>query len=181
MELIDNQLNGLLLFSPPCFIDDRGYFMETFHKEKLHALGLNETFVQDNESMSDKGVLRGLHFQAPPYAQGKLIRVIQGAVLDVALDIRSSSPTYGQFRTFELSAENKRMLFLPPGFAHGFLALENKTIFSYKCTNVYHQPSEGAILWNDPDLDIPWNIEQAIVSAKDQAAQPFRDFVSPFP
>ncbi len=181
MELIDNQLNGLMLFRPPCFQDDRGYFMETFHIEKLKALGLNERFMQDNESMSDKGVLRGLHFQAPPYAQGKLIRVIQGAVLDVALDIRSSSPTYGQFKTFELSAENKHMLFLPPGFAHGFLSLQDQTIFSYKCTNVYHKASEGAILWNDPDLDIPWNIDQAIVSPKDQAAQLFRDFDSPFP
>ncbi len=127
-----------------------------------------------------KGVLRGLHFQAPPFAQGKLVRVMKGAVLDVAVDIRKNSPTYGQWASIELTESNKMMYWVPPGFAHGFVTLEDDTVFFYKCTNVYNKSSEGSIRWNDPDLNINWNLENPILSEKDQISPLFKDFVSPF-
>ena len=138
------------------------------------------SFVQDNLSKSDKNVLRGLHFQAPPYAQGKLVQVIRGSVLDVAVDIRKDSPTYGQHHSVVLSEENKTQFYVPEGFAHGFVTLEDNTIFSYKCTNLYHPNTEGAIIWNDKDLEIDWQVENPIISEKDLKANPFHSFESPF-
>jgi dTDP-4-dehydrorhamnose 3,5-epimerase len=136
--------------------------------------------VQDNQSLSQKGVLRGLHFQNPPFAQGKLVRVIKGAVVDVAVDIRKKSPTYGQHFAVELSEENKTVFWIPPGFAHGFVSLEDDTIFTYKCTGVYNKESEGALIWNDEDLDIDWRVENPLVSDKDKAAGNFNDFTTQF-
>ena len=137
-------------------------------------------FVQDNESKSSKGVLRGLHFQNPPYSQGKLIRVIKGEVLDVAVDLRKNSPTYGQHYKIILSEENKPMFYIPEGFAHGFLTLKDDTVFSYKCTNFYNKQSEGGIMWNDSVLNIDWNIKNPLISQKDKTNISFMDFVSPF-
>jgi len=144
MEIIKTPLDGLLVINPRIFGDDRGYFFESWSKQSFAEVGLDLDFVQDNQSLSNKGVLRGLHFQNPPYEQGKLVRVIKGAVLDVALDIRKNSPTYGQHFSVELSEENKTLVWIPPGFAHGFATLKDNTIFSYKCTEVYNKESEGA-------------------------------------
>ena len=175
MELIQTSIQGLALIQPDVFPDERGYFFESFQEEKFRALGIDARFVQDNESLSQKGVLRGLHFQRPPYAQGKLVRVVTGAVLDVAVDIRKSSPTYGQWVKAELSASNKLMMWIPEGFAHGFLVLEDNTIFQYKCTSYYNRESEGGIIWNDPDLAIDWGINDPIVSEKDLKGVRFRE------
>lgn len=171
----------VILIKPTLFGDDRGYFFESFHQQKFDEfLGSEVRFVQDNESKSSKGVLRGLHFQAPPHAQGKLVRVVKGSVLDVALDIRKNSPTYGQHVSFVLSEENKLQAYIPEGFAHGFVTLEDNTIFQYKCTNWYNPSSEGSILWNDPALNIQWNVEEPVLSAKDKLGQLLADFNSPF-
>lgn len=180
MNSIKTPIKDLLILEPKVFEDDRGYFFESFNKKKLEDLGINVEFVQDNQSLSNKNVLRGLHFQVPPFAQGKLVRVIKGSVLDVAVDIRKESETYGQYFSVILSEQNKKMFWIPPGFAHGFLTLEDQTIFSYKCSGDYQPSSEGSLLWNDPQLNINWNIEQAIVSSKDQQAQLFKHFKSPF-
>ncbi len=180
MELIQTSIQGLVLIKPDFFPDERGYFFESFQLEKFKALGIHATFVQDNESLSQKGVLRGLHFQRPPFAQGKLVRVVTGSVLDVAVDIRKGSPTFGQWIKAELSASNKMMMWIPEGFAHGFLVLENDTIFQYKCTNYYNRESEGGIIWNDPDLAIDWGITDPLVSEKDLQGVRFRELVSPF-
>lgn len=180
MQIIKEPIPGLKLLKPTVFGDQRGYFFESFNAEKMHDLGISDRFVQDNQSMSQKGVLRGLHFQAPPHAQAKLVAVLQGKVIDVVVDIRSASPTYGQTCKVELSAENKLQLYVPIGFAHGFATLEENTIFSYKCSNFYNQPSEGGILWNDPDLNIEWGIENPILSDKDQVNPLFKDFKTPF-
>jgi dTDP-4-dehydrorhamnose 3,5-epimerase len=162
------------------FGDERGYFFETYKTENYAQICENLTFVQDNISMSAKGTLRGLHFQAPPFAQGKLIQVLQGAVLDVAVDIRRSSPTYGQHFKMVLSAENATQLYIPPGFAHGFVALEDDTVFSYKCTKGYAMRNEGSLRWNDPDLNIDWKVIHPILSEKDKEAACFTSFQSPF-
>ena len=143
-------------------------------------MGLDFTFVQDNESKSAKGVLRGLHFQVPPFEQGKLVRVIKGAVLDVAVDLRKKSPTYGKWECVELSERNKRMYWIPAGFAHGFLTLEDNTVFFYKCTAVYNKESEKSIAWNDNDLFIQWGISNPVLSDKDKSCTAFKNFVSPF-
>ena len=143
-------------------------------------MGLNSNFVQDNESKSQKNVLRGLHFQKPPFAQAKLVRVIKGAVLDVAVDIRKDSPTYGEWESVELTEENKLMYWIPAGFAHGFLTLKDDTIFSYKCTNVYNKESEGSIKWDDSILNINWNIQNPIISEKDKKSPSFNGFITPF-
>ena len=180
MEIIKTPLEGLLVIKPRIFGDDRGYFFESWSKQSFTEIGLDLDFVQDNQSISSKGVLRGLHFQNLPYAQGKLVRVIKGAVLDVALDIRKNSPTYGQHFSIELSEENKTIVWIPPGFAHGFLTLKDNTIFSYKCTGVYNKESEGALLWNDKDLNINWKINDPLVSEKDLVAGNFKDFASKF-
>ena len=180
MEIIKTPLEGLLVIKPRIFGDDRGYFFESWSKESFSKVGLDLDFVQDNQSLSSKGVLRGLHFQNPPYAQGKLVRVIKGVVLDVAVDIRKDSPTYGQHFSVELSEENKIIVWIPPGFAHGFLTMEDNTIFTYKCTGVYNKNSEEALLWNDADLNINWKIKNPLVSEKDLTAGNFKDFVSKF-
>ena len=174
------EIDGLILIKPKVFEDSRGFFVETFHKTRFENLGINTSFLQDNLSKSNRGVLRGLHFQKPPFDQGKLIQVIQGSVLDIAVDIRKNSPTYGQHLSIEINSTNKWQLFIPSGFAHGFLCLEDNTIFSYKCTNLYHKESEGAIIWNDQDLNINWNFENPIISDKDKVAEKFNQFNSPF-
>jgi len=181
MEIIKTKIQDLFIIKPDVFEDERGYFFESFSKEKFKALGLDLDFVQDNESKSQKNVLRGLHFQKPPYAQGKLVRVVKGAVLDVAVDLRKDSATYGQWETVELNEENKLMYWVPPGFAHGFLTLRDETVFTYKCTNVYNRESEGSLRWNDPTLNIDWgNIDNLILSEKDQKAPLFEQFNTPF-
>lgn len=180
MEIIKTPLEGLLVIKPDVFEDDRGYFFESFNRDKFLHSGLKLDFVQDNESRSKKGVLRGLHFQAPPFAQGKLVRVMRGAVMDVAVDIRKNSPTYGKWDSIVLTGSNKLMYWIPVGFAHGFVTLEDDTIFFYKCTNVYNKPSEGSILWCDETLKINWGVDQPVISEKDRISPLFRDFVSPF-
>lgn len=180
MEIIKTPLEGLLIIKPDVFEDDRGYFFESYNREKFQAHGIDVTFVQDNESKSIQGVLRGLHFQNPPFAQGKLVRVMRGSVLDVAVDIRKESPTFGQWSSIVLSGQNKWMYWIPAGFAHGFLTLEDETIFFYKCTNVYNKASEGAIRWNDPDLNIDWDISDPVISPKDESAPFFRELESRF-
>tara|TARA_B110000908_G_scaffold127798_1_gene149958 strand:+ start:5211 stop:5753 length:543 start_codon:yes stop_codon:yes gene_type:complete len=180
MNIIKTPIENLLVLEPKVFEDERGYFFESFNKKKFEDIGIKESFVQDNQSLSNKNVLRGLHFQAPPFAQGKLVRVITGSVLDIAVDIRKESATYGKYFSIILSEQNKKMFWIPPGFAHGFLTLEDQTIFSYKCSGDYNPSSEGSLLWNDPQLNIEWNIDEPIVSAKDQEAQAFTSFKSPF-
>lgn len=180
MEIITTQLSGLLVLQPGVFEDSRGYFFESYNKERFSALGLQSEFVQDNQSMSQKNVLRGLHFQNPPFAQGKLVRVIKGAVYDVAVDIRKTSPTYGKYFSEELSEKNKKMLWIPPGFAHGFLTLSDETIFFYKCTQAYNKASEQTIQWNDADLNIAWGCTDPVISEKDRNGIAFREFKTMF-
>jgi dTDP-4-dehydrorhamnose 3,5-epimerase len=180
MEIVKTPLEGLMIIKPDVFDDSRGYFFESFNHSKFLSIGIGQVFLQDNESKSKKGVLRGLHFQAPPFDQGKLVRVIQGSVLDVAVDIRKNSTTYGKWESIVLSGQNKWMYWVPSGFAHGFMTLEDDTVFFYKCTNVYNKSSEGSILWSDADLNIKWGTENPLVSEKDQVAPSFRDFASPF-
>lgn len=180
MEIEKIFIEGPLVIRPKVFTDSRGYFFESFSSRLFNELGIKADFVQDNQSLSQKGTVRGLHFQANPYAQGKLVRVVQGAVLDVAVDIRKGSPTYGKHFDIELSAENKTMFWVPPGFAHGFSTLEDNTIFLYKCTHFYNKASEGGIFWNDPALNINWRVEEAIISEKDQLLPTLEHFDSPF-
>lgn len=180
MEVIETKIKDLLIIKPKVFADARGYFFESYNETVFKQNGIVANFVQDNQSLSSTGVLRGLHFQAPPHDQGKLVRVITGAVLDVAVDIRKNSPTYGQHVSIELTEENKTMFYIPSGFAHGFLTLRDNTIFSYKCTNVYNKSSEGCVLWNDSDLNINWNVSNPILSDKDLVGTPFKEFKSPF-
>lgn len=180
MEVIETKIKDLLIIKPKVFADARGYFFESYNEAVFKQNGINANFIQDNQSLSNAGVLRGLHFQSPPFAQGKLVRVITGAVLDVAVDIRKGSSTYGEHIAIELTEENKTMFYIPPGFAHGFLTLRDNTIFSYKCTKLYHKESEGTVLWNDTDLNINWNITNPILSEKDLVGTPFKDFTSPF-
>ncbi|MDQ3102072.1 MAG: dTDP-4-dehydrorhamnose 3,5-epimerase [Bacteroidota bacterium] len=168
MEVTGTSFEGLLVLTPRIFSDDRGHFLETWNDRAFRSeIGREITFVQDNESVSHQNVLRGLHLQLEPCAQGKLIHVIHGSVVDVVVDIRPEIATFGQHFKIELDAISKQMLFIPPGFAHGFLALENNTIFAYKCTKPYDNSSERTILWNDPDLGIDWGVKEPIVSAKD--------------
>lgn len=180
MEILETGIPDLLIVKPQVFEDHRGYFFESYNKEKFLQQGIDQNFVQDNESKSAKNVLRGLHFQKPPFAQGKLVRVMKGAVLDVAVDIRKMSPTYGKWASIVLSESNKWMYWIPPGFAHGFVTLEDDTVFFYKCTNMYNKASEGSIRWNDPDLNIDWGVTEPLLSDKDREAPLFRDFISPF-
>ncbi|MFN5909767.1 MAG: dTDP-4-dehydrorhamnose 3,5-epimerase [Bacteroidota bacterium] len=181
MNFVESELKGLFIIEPKVFVDSRGYFFESFHQERFNqAIGKEVRFVQDNESSSLRGVLRGLHFQYPPYAQGKLVRVIEGSVLDVAVDIRSGSPTYGHYFSIELSSANRLQLWIPEGFAHGFVALEDNTVFQYKCTDYYAPQHEGCILWNDQELSINWSIQHPIISGKDNNGLNFSQFSSPF-
>lgn len=180
MKIIKTPIPDLLIVEPDVFNDQRGYFFEVYNQECYFNNSMNMQFVQDNESKSGKNVLRGLHFQKPPFAQGKLVRVIQGKVLDVAVDIRKGSPTYGKYHSVELDAKSKRMFYIPEGFAHGFLTLEEDTIFAYKCTNYYNKESEGSLLWCDETIGIDWNVENPVLSDKDKISPPFKDFISPF-
>jgi dTDP-4-dehydrorhamnose 3,5-epimerase len=181
MIFLHTDIPDLILIEPKVFADERGYFFESFSEEKFSAFVKEQiSFVQDNESKSNKNVVRGLHFQAPPYSQAKLVRVVKGSVLDVAVDIRKSSPTYGKSYSVILSEENKKQLYIPAGFLHGFSTLEDNTIFSYKCSNYYHPESEGSVLWNDSTLNIDWLTEDSIISEKDKKGVPFVEFTSPF-
>jgi len=177
MEFKPTSLDGVIEIFPRVFGDDRGYFFESYQRALFVEHGITEEFVQDNQSFSVRGVIRGLHLQKDPFAQGKLVRVIQGRVLDVAVDVRPGSPTYGHHVSVELSTEKQNMLYIPPGFAHGFATLED-AIFSYKCTNLYHKASEGGILWNDPTLQIDWQVESPIISEKDQVLPDFTTFTA---
>jgi dTDP-4-dehydrorhamnose 3,5-epimerase len=181
LEIKQTEIEDVIVLEPAVFGDERGYFLESFSLERWTDLFESApAFVQDNESMSQKDVLRGLHFQQEPHAQGKLVRVVKGAALDVAVDIRSGSPTFGQHVKVKLTGENKKQAYIPPGFAHGFLTLEDDTIFSYKCTNYYNKESEGGLMWNDSDLNIDWGIDNPILSEKDSAYLRFCEFNSPF-
>ena len=177
----DIKIEGLVVIETKRFDDSRGYFYESYNLKKYQdLLGASFNFVQDNISVSAKNVLRGLHFQNPPHAQGKLVSVVKGSVLDVAVDIRKDSRTYGKYQSIVLSAENGLQFWIPPGFAHGFLALEDDTIFSYKCTNYYHPESEESLIWNDTDIAIDWKIKNPIISPKDELSGFFNTFVSKF-
>ena len=180
MQIIKDAIEGLITIHPSVFSDERGYFLESFNENDFNQFVFEIKFVQDNESMSMKNVLRGLHFQKPPHAQGKLVRVIKGSVLDVVVDLRKNSKTYGQHKKIILSELKKNQFYIPPGFAHGFCALENDTIFSYKCTEYYHPEAESCILWNDKSLNIDWEVNDPILSKKDMNGISFNDFISPF-
>ena len=179
MTVETTPLEGLLLIKPALFEDDRGYFFESYSAKKIGHL-IKDQFVQDNESLSHKNVLRGLHFQKPPHAQSKLIRVIRGSILDVAVDLRPDSPTYKIHYKHVLSAENKEQLYIPKGFAHGFLSLENESVINYKCSEFYHASSEGSIRWNDPELGIDWGVDNPLLAEKDQQAITLDEFMNPF-
>lgn len=182
MEIIKTHIDGLVIIEPRIFKDDRGYFFESFSQKQFEDKVSKTVFLQDNESKSSYGVLRGLHFQTPPYAQSKLVRVIRGAVLDVAVDIRLGSSTYGQHVSVELTEDNHRQFFIPKGFAHGFVVLTQQVVFQYKCDNYYAPLNEGALSWDDPDLAIDWKVpaDKVILSEKDKKHQTFKGFISPF-
>ncbi|MEI6764145.1 MAG: dTDP-4-dehydrorhamnose 3,5-epimerase [Bacteroidota bacterium] len=177
MKKIPTKIPEVFILEPDVFRDSRGYFFESYNKDKFTGIGIDFEFIQDNQSCSQKDVLRGLHFQNPPYAQGKLVRVIRGAVFDVAVDIRKNSPTFGAWVGAELTADNNHMLWLPPGFAHGFLTLENNTVFSYKCTSAYNKAAEGIIMWNDPDIGIHWGITNPVLSDRDLNASSLKKYL----
>ncbi|MBR4773422.1 MAG: dTDP-4-dehydrorhamnose 3,5-epimerase [Bacteroidales bacterium] len=182
MNVIKTAIEGLVIIEPRVFGDSRGYFFESYNSRDFAAQVGTVDFVQDNESRSCYGVVRGLHFQKPPYAQSKLVRVVEGRVLDVAVDIRKDSPTYGQHVAVELTADNHRQVFLPQGMAHGFAVLSETAVFQYKCDNLYHPEAEGAIAWDDPTLAIDWRlpIADVILSDKDKRHPRFNEFVTPF-
>ena len=180
MKVTKLPIEGVLLIEPQIFGDSRGWFFETYNEERYRSAGICETFVQDNQSFSQKNVVRGLHFQKPPFTQAKLVSVIQGAVLDVAVDLRAGSPTYGQYVSAVLTGENHHQLFVPKGFAHGFSVLEDNTVFAYKCSNLYNKESEGNIVYNDPDIHVEWGVENPILSEKDKVGPTLREFVTPF-
>jgi dTDP-4-dehydrorhamnose 3,5-epimerase len=180
MKITTTHIEGLLIIEPQVFKDERGYFYESYNIDTFKEAGIHENFIQDNQSLSQKGAIRGLHFQSAPFEQGKLVRVVQGAVFDVVVDIRKNSATYGKHFDVELTEENMLMFYIPAGFAHGFETLADNTIFQYKCTNVYNKSSEGGLLWNDPDLNIKWQTKSPIISAKDQELPTFNTFVSQF-
>jgi dTDP-4-dehydrorhamnose 3,5-epimerase len=181
MEIEKTLIEGLVVLTPKKFYDDRGYFFESFNQKIFNDIvGKEINFVQDNESLSSKHVLRGLHFQNPPFAQGKLVRVASGSVLDIAVDIRKDSPTYGQWHSELLSTENGKMFWIPEGFAHGFISLEENTKFLYKCTNYYAPSAEQTLLWSDPHLNIDWKEAAPIISEKDKQGILFHKFTSLF-
>lgn len=177
MEIIKTPIKDLVVIKPRVFADARGFFFETYNEERYREAGITQQFVQDNISKSSYGVVRGLHFQKPPYSQAKLVQVIEGAVLDVAVDLRSDSETYGQWHAVELTAENHLQFLIPRGFAHGFAVLSETAIFTYKCDNLYHPESEGGIIYNDPTLNIDWGIpvDKALISEKDTKHPLFKD------
>jgi dTDP-4-dehydrorhamnose 3,5-epimerase len=178
MNFIKTKIEGLIIIEPSVFPDDRGFFMESYNQKVFIENGIDVTFVQDNHSRSTKGVLRGLHFQKPPFAQDKLVRCTRGEVLDVVVDIRKDSPTFGQYEAVLITEENKKMVFIPQGFAHAFLVLSDIADFQYKCSNFYNKESEGGILWNDPKIGIDWpKLEsEFILSEKDQNWPKLEDF-----
>ena len=182
MKFVNTSIEGLVVIEPTVFEDDRGYFSESYNKKKFEKAIGEISFVQDNESKSSKGVLRGLHFQKPPYAQAKLVRCIEGKVLDVAVDIREGSETFGQHITVELSGENKKQVFIPRGFAHGFLVLSNSAIVSYKVDNSYAPAFDAGIRWDDSLLNIQWGVSESevLVSEKDAKLPFFSEFETPF-
>ncbi len=182
MKVIKTKIEGLLIIEPDVFGDKRGFFVETYNKERYQKGGIEPEFVQDNLSKSAKGVLRGLHSQKEPYAQGKLVQVVTGAVLDVAVDARPNSPTYGQWESVELTEENKKQFWLPAGFLHGFITLKDDTIFNYKCTNLYNPESEVGVAWDDEDLNVDWQldkygIDKPIISEKDKKGVSFKNLI----
>jgi len=181
MKIITTNIEGLLIIEPRIFNDDRGYFYESYNKSKFTEAGIAVDFVQDNQSFSQKGAVRGLHAQAEPFAQGKLVRVIKGRVLDVVVDIRKGSPTYGKYFSIELNEDNKLQFWIPAGFLHGFSTLEDNTIFTYKVNNYYDKASEIGVIWNDPTLNIEWGIAQndVLLSPKDELLPSFNEFKSP--
>ncbi|QQR42051.1 dTDP-4-dehydrorhamnose 3,5-epimerase [Myxococcus xanthus] len=174
MKVTPLEIPDVLLLEPKVFGDDRGFFMEMFHAARYAAVGIPGPFVQDNYSRSAKGTLRGLHFQEPQ-AQGKLVQVLAGAVYDVAVDVRRGSPTFGQWVAVELSSDNRRQLWIPPGFAHGFCVVSDSADFHYKCTALYAPETERSVVWNDPDLAIPWPVSEPLLSPKDAQAPRLRD------
>lgn len=182
MNIVNTGIDGVVIIEPKVFGDNRGYFFESFSQRDFNSLVRRVRFVQDNESKSCGGVLRGLHFQKPPFAQSKLVRVVRGAVLDVAVDIRRGSPTFGKHVAVELTEDNHRQLFIPRGFAHGFAVLSDEAIFQYKCDNFYAPQSEGAIAWDDPSLGIDWRIpsDKTILSEKDMRHPTLGAIESPF-
>jgi dTDP-4-dehydrorhamnose 3,5-epimerase len=180
-ELIKTSLKDAFIINPQVFKDERGFFMESYAKKDFQEIGLRNYFIQDNHSLSvEKGVLRGLHFQKPPFTQAKLVRVTRGKVFDVIVDLRKGSETFGKWEGFELTSSNFKMLFIPKGFAHGFITLEENTEFQYKCDEYYNKESEGGIIWNDLDLNIDWQFQNPILSEKDKLHPKFMDFKSPF-
>lgn len=182
MNIIETPIPGLLILEPRVFSDARGYFIETYNEKRYHDAGITAEFVQDNQSCSCYGVVRGLHFQRPPYAQAKLVCCTRGRVLDVAVDLRKASPTFGQWYAVELNEDNHRQFFIPRGFAHGFSVLSETAIFTYKCDNFYHPESDGGIQLTDPTLQIDWQIpvEKMILSEKDKKHPLLADFNNPF-
>jgi dTDP-4-dehydrorhamnose 3,5-epimerase len=182
MNIIRTEIPDVVIIEPRIFGDSRGYFFESFSEREFKEKVADVKFVQDNESRSCHGVVRGLHFQKPPHAQAKLVRVVKGRVLDVAVDIRKGSPTYGRHVEVELSEDNHRMVYIPKGFAHGFAVLSEDAVFQYRCDDYYAPETEGAISWNDPDLNIDWRLpsEQVILSAKDTSHPSFKDADIPF-
>lgn len=182
MEIITTPIEGLLIIEPKVFHDARGYFVETYNEQRYREAGINAQFVQDNQSCSSFGVVRGLHFQRPPYTQAKLVCCTQGRVLDVAVDLRKDSKTYGQWFSVELTEENHRQFFIPRGFAHGFSVLSEKAVFTYKCDNLYHPEADGGLLLSDPALNIDWQVptEQRIISDKDTKHPLLKDLDNPF-
>lgn len=170
MEVINTDIEGVVIIEPRIFRDERGYFYESFSQREFEEKVCRTVFVQDNQSKSSYGVLRGLHFQKPPYAQSKLVRCIKGIVLDVAVDIRKGSPTFGKYVAVELSEDNHRQFFIPRGFAHGFAVLSDEAVFQYKCDNFYNKESEGAVAWDDPELCIDWKVpaDKVLLSEKDK-------------
>ena len=182
MNVVKTSIDGVVIIEPRIFEDERGYFYESFSQREFGEKVCNTVFVQDNQSKSTYGVIRGLHFQRPPYAQSKLVRCVSGKVLDVVVDIRKNSPTFGKFVAVELSGENHRQLFIPRGFAHGYAVLSDEAVFQYKCDNFYNKESEGAIAWNDPEINIDWLLpaDKVVLSAKDRMNKKLSESVTPF-
>ena len=181
MQIEKTRFRDLLVIQPSVFVDDRGAFQESFNEARFRIdTGLNVTFVQDNESVSKRNVIRGLHFQIPPKGQAKLVRVSKGSVLDVAVDLRQTEPTFGQYYSHVLSGENATQIYIPEGFAHGFLVLEDDTIFSYKCTNYYSKELERSIRWNDAAIAINWGCDSPLLSPRDEQAMLLSEFETPF-
>ena len=182
MNVIKTPIDGLLIIEPRVFHDARGYFVETYNEQRYREAGVDAMFVQDNQSCSTYGVVRGLHFQKPPYTQAKLVSCTKGRVLDVAVDLRMGSPTYGKWFSVELSEENHRQFYIPRGFAHGFSVLSEQAVFTYKCDNLYHPEAEGGLLLSDPDVAIEWQVpeDKRVISEKDTKHPLFKDLISPF-